>query len=227
MIPKVFQEVIDLGDGRSISIETGKLAKQADGSVVVRMGDCMLLATAVSARTANPGVDFLPLTVDYREKFAAAGRFPGGFFKREARPSDSEVLTMRLVDRVLRPLFPDDYHAETQVMIQLMSYDENVMPDALAGLAASAALAVSDIPFYNLISEVRVARIDGKFVINPSRVQLAQSDLDMMIGASMESVAMVEGEMHEISEAEMVEAIKFAHEAIKIQIVSFCWFTSL
>ena len=220
MIPKVFQEVIDLGGGRSISIETGKLAKQADGSVVVRMGDCMLLATAVSARTANPGVDFLPLTVDYREKFAAAGRFPGGFFKREARPSDSEILTMRLVDRVLRPLFPDDYHAETQVMIQLMSYDENVMPDALAGLAASAALAVSDIPFYNLISEVRVARIDGKFVINPSREQLAQSDIDMMIGASMDSVAMVEGEMHEISEAEMVEAIKFAHEAIKIQIVA-------
>lgn len=218
MIPKVFQEIIDLGDGRTISIETGKLAKQADGSVVVRMGDAMLLATAVSARTANPGVDFLPLTVDYREKFAAAGRFPGGFFKREARPSDSEVLTMRLVDRVLRPLFPDDYHAETQVMIQLMSHDDNIMPDALAGLAASAALAVSDIPFYNLISEVRVARIDGKFVINPSREQLAQSDLDMMIGASMDSVAMVEGEMHEISEAEMVEAIKFAHEAIKVQI---------
>ncbi|NJM79989.1 MAG: polyribonucleotide nucleotidyltransferase, partial [Flavobacterium sp.] len=220
MIPKVFQEVIDLGDGRSITIETGKLAKQADGSVVVRMGDCMLLATAVSARTANPGVDFLPLTVDYREKFAAAGRFPGGFFKREARPSDSEVLTMRLVDRVLRPLFPDDYHAETQVMIQLMSHDDDIMPDALAGLAASAALAVSDIPFYNLISEVRVARIDGKFIINPSREQLALSDLDMMIGASMDSVAMVEGEMHEISEAEMVEAIKFAHEAIKVQIVA-------
>lgn len=218
MIPKVFQEVIDLGDGRSITIETGKLAKQADGSVVVRMGDAMLLATAVSARTSNPGVDFLPLTVDYREKFAAAGRFPGGFFKREARPSDSEVLTMRLVDRVLRPLFPDDYHAETQVMIQLMSHDENVMPDALAGLAASAALAVSDIPFYNLISEVRVARINGKFVINPSREELEQSDIDMMIGASMDSVAMVEGEMKEISEAEMVAAIKFAHEAIKIQI---------
>lgn len=218
MIPKVFQETIDLGDGRSITIETGKLAKQADGSVVVRMGDAMLLATAVSARTANPAVDFLPLTVDYREKFAAAGRFPGGFFKREARPSDSEVLTMRLVDRVLRPLFPDDYHAETQVMIQLMSHDENVMPDALAGLAASAALAVSDIPFYNLISEVRVARVNGKFVINPSRTELEQSDIDMMIGASLDSVAMVEGEMKEISEAEMVEAIKFAHEAIKIQI---------
>ncbi|KIX21884.1 polynucleotide phosphorylase [Flavobacterium sp. 316] len=218
MIPKVFQEVIDLGDGRTISIETGKLAKQADGSVVVRMGDAMLLATAVSARTANPGIDFLPLTVDYREKFAAAGRFPGGFFKREARPSDSEVLTMRLVDRVLRPLFPDDYHAETQIMIQLMSHDDEVMPDALAGLAASAALAVSDIPFYNLISEVRVARIDGNFIINPSREQLVQSDIDMMIGASMDSVAMVEGEMKEISEAEMVEAIKVAHEAIKVQI---------
>jgi polyribonucleotide nucleotidyltransferase len=218
MIPKVFQETIDLGDGRSISIETGKLAKQADGSVVVRMGDAMLLATAVSARTSNPSVDFLPLTVDYREKFAAAGRFPGGFFKREARPSDSEVLTMRLVDRVLRPLFPDDYHAETQVMIQLMSHDNNVMPDALAGLAASAALAVSDIPFYNLISEVRVARIDGKFVINPSREELDRSDIDMMIGASKDSVCMVEGEMKEISEHEMVEAIKFAHEAIKVQI---------
>ncbi|WP_418262115.1 polyribonucleotide nucleotidyltransferase [Flavobacterium faecale] len=220
MIPQVKQEIIDLGDGRSISIETGKLAKQADGSVVVRLGNCMILATAVSARTANPGIDFLPLTVDYREKFAAAGRFPGGFFKREARPSDSEVLTMRLVDRVLRPLFPDDYHAETQVMIQLMSHDEEVMPDALAGLAASAALAVSDIPFYNLISEVRVARIDGKLVINPSREELAKSDLDMMIGASMDSVAMVEGEMKEISEAEMIEAIKFAHEAIKVQIAA-------
>ena len=218
MIPKVTQESINLGDGRIITIETGKLAKQADGSVVVRLGDCMLLATAVSARTSNPAVDFLPLTVDYREKFAAAGRFPGGFFKREARPSDSEVLTMRLVDRVLRPLFPDDYHAETQVMIQLMSHDENVMPDALAGLAASAALAVSDIPFYNLISEVRVARVDGKFIINPSRAQLELSDIDMMIGASLDSVAMVEGEMKEISEAEMVEAIKFAHEAIKVQI---------
>jgi len=220
MIPKVTQEIIDLGDGRTITIETGKLAKQADGSVVVRMGDAMLLATAVSARTSNPGVDFLPLTVDYREKFAAAGRFPGGFFKREARPSDAEVLTMRLVDRVLRPLFPDDYHAETQIMIQLMSHDENVMPDALAGLAASAALAVSDIPFYNLISEVRVGRIDGKLVINPRREELEKSDIDMMIGASMDSVAMVEGEMKEISEAEMVEAIKFAHEAIKVQILA-------
>jgi polyribonucleotide nucleotidyltransferase len=220
MIPQVSREIIDLGDGRSISIETGKLAKQADGSVVVQMGNAMLLATVVSARKASPGVDFLPLTVDYREKFAAAGRFPGGFFKREARPTDGEVLTMRLVDRVLRPLFPDDYHAETQVMIQLMSHDENVMPDALAGLAASAALAISDIPFSTLISEVRVARIDGKFIINPSRAQLEVSDIDMMIGASTDSIAMVEGEMKEISELEMVEAIKFAHEAIKIQIAA-------
>lgn len=220
MIPNVTKEIIDLGDGRSISIETGKLAKQADGSVVVRMGDAMLLATVVSARTASPGIDFLPLTLDYREKFAAAGRFPGGFFKREARPSDGEVLTMRLVDRVLRPLFPKDYHAETQVMIQLMSHDENVMPDALAGLAASAALSVSDIPFATLISEVRVARIDGQFIINPSKAQLEQSDIDMMIGASMDSIAMVEGEMKEISELEMIEAIKFAHEAIKVQIAA-------
>ena len=220
MIPQVSKEIIDLGDGRSISIETGKLAKQADGSVVVQLGNAMLLATVVSARKASPGVDFLPLTVDYREKFAAAGRFPGGFFKREARPSDSEVLTMRLVDRVLRPLFPNDYHAETQVMIQLMSHDDNVMPDALAGLAASAALALSDLPFSTLISEVRVARIDGKFIINPSRAQLELSDIDMMIGASKDSIAMVEGEMKEISEKEMVEAIKFAHDAIKIQIAA-------
>ena len=220
MIPQVTKEIIDLGDGRTISIETGKLAKQADGSVVVRMGDTMLLVTVVSARKASPGVDFLPLTVDYREKFAAAGRFPGGFFKREARPSDNEILTMRLVDRVLRPLFPSDYHAETQLMIQLMSHDENVMPDSLAGLAASAALAVSDLPFSTLISEVRVARLDGKFIINPSREQLAASDIDMMIGASKDSIAMVEGEMKEISEKEMVEAIKFAHEAIKVQIAA-------
>lgn len=218
MIPKVTKEIIDLGDGRTIEIETGKLAKQADGSVVVRSGDCMILATAVSAKTANPGIDFLPLTVDYREKFSAAGRFPGGFFKREARPSDSEILTMRLVDRVLRPLFPDDYHAETQIMIQLMSYDENVMPDALAGLAASAALAVSDIPFYNYISEVRVGRVNGQLIINPTKKQLEESDIDMMIGASKDSVAMVEGEMKEISEAEMVEAIKFAHQAIIKQV---------
>lgn len=217
MIPKVFNQVIELGDGRTITLETGKLAKQADGSVVVRMGDTMLLATVVSARSANPGIDFLPLTVDYREKFAAAGRYPGGFMKREARPSNDEILTMRLVDRVLRPLFPKDYHAETQVMIQLMSHDENVMPDALAGLAASAAIQLSDIPFEAPISEVRVARINGEFVINPSYTQLQEADIDMMIGASADSVAMVEGEMDEVSEEEMADAIKFAHEAIKVQ----------
>jgi len=217
MIPKTFTQEIRLEDGRTITLETGKLAKQADGSVVVKMGDCMLLATAVSARKASP-VDFLPLTVDYREKFAAAGRFPGGFFKREARPSDQEVLTMRLVDRVLRPLFPKDYHAETQVMIQLMSHDENVMPDALAGLAASTAIQLSDIPFEYPISEVRVARIDGMFVVNPSKEQLAESDIDIMIGASQDSVAMVEGEFDEISEEEMLDAIAFGHEAIKDQI---------
>ena len=219
MIPKVFKEVIDLGDGREISIETGKLAKQAHGSVVVQMGKAMLLCTVVS-NYKQSDVDFLPLTVDYREKFAAAGRYPGGFFKREARPSDGEVLTMRLVDRVLRPLFPKDYHAETQVMIQLMSHDEDVMPDALAGLAASAAIQLSDFPFECAISEARVARIDGQFVINPSRAQLAESDIDMMIGASADSVMMVEGEMDEISEEEMADAIKFAHEAIKVQIAA-------
>ncbi|MFL1897037.1 polyribonucleotide nucleotidyltransferase [Aquimarina sp. 2-A2] len=216
MIPKVYKEVIDLGDGREISIETGKLAKQAHGSVVVQSGNCMMLCTVVS-NYKQSDVDFLPLTVDYREKFAASGRYPGGFFKREARPSDGEVLTMRLVDRVLRPLFPKDYHAETQVMIQLMSHDENVMPDAMAGLAASAAIQLSDFPFECAISEARVGRIDGKFIINPTRAQLLESDIDMMIGASADSVMMVEGEMDEISEEEMVEAIKFAHEAIKVQ----------
>ena len=219
MIPKVFKEVIDLGDGREISIETGKLAKQAHGSVVVQMGKAMLLCTVVS-NYKQSDVNFLPLTVDYREKFAAAGRYPGGFFKREARPSDGEVLTMRLVDRVLRPLFPKDYHAETQVMIQLMSHDEDVMPDALAGLAASTAIQLSDFPFECAISEARVARVNGEFVINPSRAQLAESDLDMMIGASADSVMMVEGEMDEISEEEMADAIKFAHEAIKVQIAA-------
>ena len=216
MIPKVYKEVIDLNDGREISIETGKLAKQAHGSVVVQSGNCMLLCTVVS-NYKQSDVDFLPLTVDYREKFAAAGRYPGGFFKREARPSNGEILTMRLVDRVLRPLFPKDYHSETQVMIQLMSNDENVMPDAMAGLAASAAIQLSDFPFECAISEVRVGRINGEFIINPSRAQLEESDIDMMIGASADSVMMVEGEMDEISEEEMVEAIKFAHEAIKVQ----------
>ena len=218
MIPEVKKEIIALGDGRTISIETGKLAKQADGAVVVQMGNAMLLATVVANKEAGEGVDFLPLTVDYREKFAAAGRFPGGFFKREARPSDQEILTMRLVDRVLRPLFPKEYYCEVQVMIQLMSHDENVMPDALAGLAASACLAVSDIPFDGPISEVRVGRINGAFIINPSAQQLAESDMDIMVGASKEFVAMVEGEMDEVSEKDMADAIHFAHEAIKVQI---------
>ena len=217
MIPKTFTQEINLEDGRTITLETGKLAKQAHGSVVVRMGDCMLLCTVVSNYNSGQ-VDFLPLTVDYREKFAAAGRYPGGFFKREARPSDGEILTMRIVDRVLRPLFPKDYHNEVQVMIQLMSHDENVMPDALAGLAASAAIQLSDFPFECPISEARVARLDGKFIINPSRAQLEASDIDMIVGASADSVMMVEGEMDECSEEEMADAIKFAHEAIKDQI---------
>lgn len=217
MIPQTFKEVIDLGDGREISIETGKLAKQAHGSVVVQMGDAMLLCTVVSSYKEST-MDFFPLTVDYREKFAAAGRYPGGFFKREARPSDGEVLTMRIVDRVLRPLFPSDYRTETQVMIQLMSHDEDVMPDALAGLAASAAIQLSDIPFETAISEARVGRVNGEFVINPSRSQLQESDIDMIIGASSDSVMMVEGEMKEISEEEMAEAIQFAHEHIKKQV---------
>ena len=217
MIPKIFKQEIRLEDGRKISIETGKLAKLAHGSVVVRMGNCMLLCTVVSNYNSAQ-VDFLPLTVDYREKFAAAGRYPGGFFKREARPSDGEVLTMRLVDRVLRPLFPKDYHNEVQVMIQLMSHDENVMPDALAGLAASAAIQLSDFPFECPVSEARVARVNGELIINPSRAQLEKSDIDMMVGASADSVMMVEGEMDECSEEEMIDAIKFAHDAIKVQI---------
>ena len=217
MIPKTFTEEIHFEDGRNIILETGKLAKQAHGSVVVKMGKCMLLCTVVSNYNSAQ-VDFLPLTVDYREKFASAGRYPGGFFKREARPSDGEILTMRLVDRVLRPLFPSDYHNEVQVMIQLMSNDPEVMPDALAGLAASAAIQLSDIPFECAISEVRIGRVDGKFVINPNRDQLLNSDIDMVVGASEDSVMMVEGEMNECSENEMIDAIKIAHDAVKKQI---------
>ena len=216
MIPQVFKQTIDLGDGRQITLETGKLATQAHGSVVVQMGKTMLLCTVVSNYEAA-SVDFLPLTVDYREKFAAAGRYPGGFFKREARPSTEEILVMRLVDRCLRPLFPKDYHAETQLMIQLMSHDPEVMPDALAGLAASAAIQLSDIPFEHPISEVRVVRVDGEFIINPSYQQQAKADIDLMVGASMDSVIMVEGEMKEVSEEEMTAAIQFAHDAIKVQ----------
>ena len=217
MIPKTFTEEIHLNDGRKIILETGKLAKQAHGSVMVKTGNCMLLCTVVSNYNSAQ-VDFLPLTVDYREKFASAGRYPGGFFKREARPSDGEILTMRLVDRVLRPLFPSDYHNEVQVMIQLMSNDPDVMPDALAGLAASAAIQLSDIPIEYPISEVRIGRINGEFIINPNREQLINSDMDMVVGASEDSVMMVEGEMKECSENEMIDAIKIAHDAIKNQI---------
>ena len=203
--------------GKEISIETGKLAKQADGSVVLQMGNTVLLATVVAAPEAKDGVDFLPLTVDYREKYAAAGRFPGGFFRREARPSESEILIMRLVDRALRPLFPDDYHAEVQLMIQLLAYDGVNNPDALCGLAASAAIAVSDIPFNGPMSEVRVGRINGEWVLNPTMEQMKSADIDMMVAGTMKDVNMIEGEFKEISELEMVEAIKIAHAAIKEQ----------
>ena len=210
-------QIIKENDGREISIITGKLAKQAHGSVEVRMGKTHLLATVVSSYDAKEGIDFLPLTVDYREKFAADGRFPGGFLKREARPTDQEILVMRLVDRILRPMFPSDYHAEVQIMISLNSHDENVKPDALAALAASSAIALSDIPFNGPISECRVARINGEFIINPSSKDLENADIDLMVGASADSVAMVEGEMSEVSEDEMIEAIKIGHEAIKLQ----------
>ncbi|MBL7941285.1 MAG: polyribonucleotide nucleotidyltransferase [Flavobacteriales bacterium] len=214
---EMFSKTIDLGDGRPITIETGKLAKQASGSVVVRQGDTMLLAAVVASDKAKEGVDFLPLTVEYREKYAAAGRFPGGYFKREARPYDDEILTARLVDRALRPMFPDDFHAEIQVVINLISADKSNMSDSLAGLAASAAIAVSDIPFNGPISEVRVARLHGKLVVNPTREQLEHADLDIMVAGSLDSIVMVEGEMKEISEAEMVEAISVAHAAIQVQ----------
>ena len=213
----VIKKSFDLGDGRIVEIETGKLAKQADGSVVVKMGDTMLLATVVSTVGAKPGTDFLPLSVDYQEKYAATGRIPGGFLRREARLSDYEVLISRLVDRALRPLFPSDYHADTQVMISLISADKNIMPDCLAGLAASAALAVSDIPFNGPISEVRVAKIDGQLVINPYASDLERATLEFMVAGSANDIVMVEGECDEIQEEEMVEALKFAHEAIKVQ----------
>ncbi|WP_185205128.1 polyribonucleotide nucleotidyltransferase [Chryseobacterium sp. C3] len=217
-VPQAITELITLADGREITIETGKLAKQADGSVVVKMGGTMLLATVVANKEANPGVDFLPLTVDYREKFYAGGKIPGNFFRREARPSDQEILTMRLVDRVLRPLFPEDFHAEVQVMISLISYDGESIPDDLAGLAASAAIAITDIPFNGPMSEVRVVRIDGELSINPKFEDLKNSDLDIMVGATKDSIVMVEGEMKEISEQEMLEAITFAHAEIKKQV---------
>ena len=210
------EKIIDLGDGRTITLETGRMARQADGSVLLKMGNTMLLATVVSAREAKENTDFMPLSVEYKEKYASSGRFPGGFMKREARASDYEILVSRLVDRVLRPLFPDDYHAETFVTINLVSADMDIIPDALAGLAASAALAVSDIPFNGPISEVRVARINKKFIVNPTASQLEDADIDLMVGATYDNIMMVEGEMKEVSEEEMLEALKIAHDAIKV-----------
>ncbi len=215
MKPQPIKKTIELGDGRTITIETGKLAKQADGAVEVRMGNTMLLATVCSAKEAGEGVDFMPLTVEYKEKYASIGRYPGGFQKREGRSSDYEILTSRLVDRVLRPLFPDNYHAETFVNVTLFSADENDAPDALAGIAASAALACSDIPFNGPISEVRVARVDGQWVINPTFAQIDKADIELMVGATYDNIMMVEGEMDEVSEADLLEALKVAHEEIK------------
>lgn len=209
-------KTIELADGRTITLETGKLAKQADGSVMLRMGNTMMLATVCAAKDAVPGTDFMPLQVEYKEKYASFGRFPGGFTKREGRASDYEILTCRLVDRALRPLFPDNYHAEVYVQITLFSADGVDMPDALAGLAASAALSVSDIPFHGPISEVRVARVEGQYVVNPTFAQLENADMDIMVAATYENIMMVEGEMDEVSEAELLEAMKVAHEAIKV-----------
>lgn len=210
-------QTITMADGKTITIETGKLAKQADGAVVLKTGNTMLLATVVSNKEAKPGTDFLPLSVDYQEKYAAVGRFPGGFFKREARLSEYEILISRIVDRALRPLFPNDYHADVQVMISLISSDADILPDALAGLAASAAISVSDIPFQGPISEVRVAKIDGKYVVNPLRSEMEKATLDIIVAGSLHDINMVEGEMKEVSEEEMIEAIKIGHEAIKLQ----------
>ncbi len=213
---KVKEKIIDLGNGRTITLETGRMARQADGSVLLKMGKTMLLATVVSAREAKEDTDFMPLSVEYKEKYASSGRIPGGFLKREARPSDYEILISRLVDRALRPLFPDDFHAETFVTISLISADMDIIPDALAGLAASAALAVSDVPFNGPMSEVRVARINNEFVVNPTATQLKEADIDLMVGATYDNILMVEGEMKEVSEAEMLEALKIAHDTIKL-----------
>ena len=211
----VITKTVQLPDGRTISIETGKVAKQADGAAVVRLGNTVLLATVCAAKDAVPGTDFMPLQVDYREQYSAAGRFPGGFTKREGKPSDNEILTSRLVDRALRPLFPSNYHAEVYVQIMLLSADGVDQPDALAGLAASAAMACSDIPFDFYISEVRVARINGEYVINPTFEQMKQADMDLMVGATKDNIMMVEGEMKEVSELDLINALKAAHEAIK------------
>jgi len=225
MSNKVITKAIPLRDGRVITIETGKLAKQADGSVVLRMGDTMILATIVANKDAKEGIDFLPLSVDYQEKFASAGRIPGGFLKREGRLSDREILICRLVDRALRPLFPDDFHADTQVMLYMISADPDCQPDALACLAASAALAASDIPFNGPVSEVRVAKVDGQLIINPTKTQMEVATLDLIVAANINDITMVEGEMSEVSEEEMLEAIVFAHEEIKLQCQALIEFT--
>ena len=211
----VITKTISLPDGRTISIETGKVAKQADGAAVLRMGNTVLLATVCAAKDAVPGTDFMPLQVDYREQYSAAGRFPGGFTKREGKPSDNEILTSRLVDRALRPLFPDNYHAEVYVQVMLLSADGVDQPDALAGFAASAAMACSDIPFEYYISEVRVARVNGEYVVNPTYQQMKEADMDIMVGATKDNIMMVEGEMNEVSEQDLIQALKVAHEAIK------------
>ncbi len=211
------EQVIELGDGRQITLETGRLAKQADGSVLLTMGKTMLLATVVSAKDARGDVDFMPLSVEYQEKYASAGRFPGGFLKREGRPGDHEILTSRLIDRALRPLFPENYHAETFVTVSLVSAEKDIMPNALAGLAASAALSVSDIPFNGPISECRVSRINGEFVVNPTFSENQKADIEILVGATYDNILMVEGEMNEVSETEMLEAMKVAHDAIKVQ----------
>jgi polyribonucleotide nucleotidyltransferase len=213
---KVKEKIIDLGDGRTITLETGRMARQANGSVLLKMGKTMLLATVVSATDAKEDTDFMPLSVEYKEKYASSGRIPGGFLKREARPSDYEILISRLVDRALRPLFPDDFHAETFVTISLISADMDIIPDALAGLAASAALAISDVPFNGPMSEVRIARVNKTFVVNPTATQLKEADIDLMVGATFDNILMVEGEMKEVSEEEMIEALKVAHDAIKL-----------
>src|SRR5450432_3307524 len=218
MIPNPISVTFDIGEGRMVTIETGKLARQSDGAVTVRLGDCVILATVVANKEPKEGQSFFPLTVDYQEKFASAGRIPGSFFKREARLNDYEVLTSRLIDRALRPLFPEDYYCDVQVLVTLVSSDGEVLPDALACLAASAALAVSDIPVQEIISEVRVARVEGKFIVNPFRSELAKADMDFIIAATDKNIMMVEGEAKECAEEDLIKAIELAHDAIRIQV---------
>ena len=220
MLQQPFQSSFDLGNGRIVTIETGRLAHQADGAVTVKQGNCILLATVCANKEPREGQDFFPLSVDYQEKFASAGRIPGSFFKREGRLSDYEILISRLIDRALRPLFPEDYLCDVQVLVTLISSDPEIMPDSLACLAASAALAVSDIPIKEIISEVRVARVNGNFIVNPSRTEMASADMDFMIGATAKNLMMVEGESKECAEADVVKALEIAHDAIRIQIAA-------